>query len=124
MKRTLRRLAAGASGAALGAAVLQVQPPAGPDRSREQPDEPNAVWAPAAATNFQAANRPVDRPIDMVVIHDIEGTAEGCVRWFQNPMARVSAHYVIGGTGKIWQQVKERDIAWHAGNSDVNGRSI
>jgi hypothetical protein len=67
----------------------------------------------------------MDRPIEFVVIHDIEGGAEGAVKWFQNPVSKVSAHYVIDHTGKqVWQQVKERDIGWHAGNSNLNGRSI
>lgn len=88
------------------------------------PDEPGVIWAPAAPANFRTANRPVDRPIDRIVIHDIEGPAESAVRWFQNPRARVSAHYVVGTDARVWQQVRERDIGWHAGNSDLNARSI
>ncbi|HEU4752785.1 MAG TPA: N-acetylmuramoyl-L-alanine amidase, partial [Armatimonadota bacterium] len=82
-------------------------------------------WAPAAPENFQPANRPQERAIDIVVIHDIEGTAESAVKWFQNPKAQVSAHYVVGAGGRqVWQQVRERDIGWHAGNRDTNARSI
>lgn len=94
--------------------------------SGEAPDQPGAVWAPANAANFQPANRPADRPVDIVVIHDIEGSAEGAVRWFQNPRSQVSAHYVVGGPDgrTVWQQVKERDIGWHAGNRDINSRSV
>jgi hypothetical protein len=87
-------------------------------------DEPLALWAPAHSGNFQAADRPRERAIDTVVIHDIEGPGESAVRWFQNPMARASAHYVLGADGKLWQQVRERDIAWHAGNRDTNARSV
>lgn len=106
-----------------GATVLALGQEAAP--AADTPDEPGAVWEPAAPTNFQRANRPASGPIDTVVIHDIEGTAEGCVRWFQNPAARVSAHYVVDAeTGRVWQQVMERDIGWHAGNRDVNARSI
>lgn len=96
------------------------------DPATENPDQPGVIWAPAASTNFAQGNRPAERAIDYVVIHDIEGPAESAVRWFQNPMAKVSAHYVVGGAGtaRVWQQVKERDIGWHAGNSDINGRSI
>src|SRR5437763_1557481 len=71
-----------------------------PERPAETPDEPGAVWAAAAPGNFQPANRPGERSIDMVVIHDIEVTAESAVKWFQNPMAKVSAHYVVGADGK------------------------
>jgi N-acetyl-anhydromuramyl-L-alanine amidase AmpD len=120
------RLLIGATGASLllAAGVVGQVPPRDP--ATESPDEPGAIWAPAASTNFAQANRPAERPIQFVVIHDIEGPAESAVRWFQNPMAKVSAHYVVGGTNgaRVWQQVKERDIGWHAGNSDINGRSI
>ncbi len=87
-------------------------------------DEPGVIWAPASPTNFRTANRPADRTIDRIVIHDIEGPAESAVRWFQNPRARASAHYVVGADARVWQQVRERDIGWHAGNSDLNARSI
>src|SRR5687768_10708127 len=91
----------------------------------ETPDFPGATWAPAASVNFRRADRPTSRPIDMVVIHDIEGSATSAVNWFQNPQARASSHYVISGeTGQIWQMVKERDIAYHAGDSETNGRSV
>jgi hypothetical protein len=61
----------------------------------------------------------------MVVIHDIEGSATSAVNWFQNPQARASSHYVVSGeTGQVWQMVKERDIAYHAGDSETNGRSV
>ncbi len=65
------------------------------------------------------------RTVEYVVIHDIEGTAQGCIRWFQDPRAKASSHYVVDGeTGKVWQMVKERDVAWHAGNLDINRRSV
>jgi N-acetyl-anhydromuramyl-L-alanine amidase AmpD len=117
-------LAALATYATAAAAWSQVASPTR-NPATEGPDELGAIWAPAAPTNFAPANRPMDRPIEYVVIHDIEGGAEGAVSWFQNPMSKVSAHYVVDHTGKrVWQQVKERDIGWHAGNSDLNGRSI
>jgi hypothetical protein len=92
----------------------------------ETPDYPGAVWVAAAPGNFRPSDRPsAERPIDMIVIHDIEGTAISAVRWFQNPQARVSSHYVVDGvTGLVYQQVKERDIAYHAGNAQINGRSV
>lgn len=92
---------------------------------QETPDEPEVTWAPAAATNFTAANRPTSHPLDTIVIHDIEGTAVGAVNWFQNSKAKVSAHYVVDAVeGKVWQQVLEKDIGWHAGNWAFNSRSI
>ncbi len=89
----------------------------------EAPDTAGAIWAPAATGNFGPANRPGEEAITYVVIHDIEGSAEGAVSWFQNPKAGTSAHYVVNAT-TIWQQVKERDVAFHAGNRDINHHSI
>jgi N-acetyl-anhydromuramyl-L-alanine amidase AmpD len=91
--------------------------------AEETSDTPGAIWAPAAAVNFGPANRPTEESIDYVVIHDIEGSAEWAVSWFQNPQAGTSAHYVVNAT-TIWQMVKERDVAWHAGNRDINHHSI
>jgi N-acetyl-anhydromuramyl-L-alanine amidase AmpD len=45
-------------------------------------------------------------------------TLEGVIRWFNNPLAQVSAHYTIGKDGRIVQHVHDRDRAWHAGKSE------
>ncbi|MBC8135317.1 MAG: N-acetylmuramoyl-L-alanine amidase [Fibrella sp.] len=92
----------------------------------ETPDFLGAVWEPAAPTNFKMSARPsVEQIIDRIVIHDIEGPAMSAVRWFQNPKAQVSSHYVVDAqTGTVYQQVKERDVAWHAGDRLTNARSV
>ncbi|WP_244614882.1 N-acetylmuramoyl-L-alanine amidase [Pukyongiella litopenaei] len=47
-----------------------------------------------------------------------------------DPAIEVSAHYLIGGDGTIWQMVDEAKRAWHAGAGewrgleDINSRSI
>lgn len=47
-----------------------------------------------------------------------------------DPGVEVSAHYLIGETGQVWQMVAEEQRAWHAGggewqmNRDVNSSSI
>lgn len=47
-----------------------------------------------------------------------------------DPRAEVSAHYLIGSDGTIWQMVEEAARAWHAGagewagHCDINSRSI
>jgi N-acetyl-anhydromuramyl-L-alanine amidase AmpD len=87
-------------------------------------DYPRATWVPAASTNFSVANRPHDYPIDMIVIHDIEGTYASAITAFQDPKRLGSAHYVISYHGQVTQMVLEKDIAWHAGNWDYNTRSI
>jgi N-acetylmuramoyl-L-alanine amidase/Y_Y_Y domain len=88
------------------------------------PDYPAASWIPADSSNFTVANRPIDYPIDMVVIHDIEGSASSAIQAFQNPDRDASAHYVVDYNGAITQMVLEKDIAWHAGNWDYNTRAI
>jgi N-acetyl-anhydromuramyl-L-alanine amidase AmpD len=88
------------------------------------PDYPPAAWVPASTANYSTANRPHDYPVDMIIIHDIEGTAGGAIQWFQNPAAQSSAHYVVSDLGQVTQMVAEHDIAWHAGNWDYNTRAI
>nr|WP_246844137.1 N-acetylmuramoyl-L-alanine amidase [Hydrocoleum sp. CS-953] len=43
--------------------------------------------------------------------------------WFQNPNSRVSAHYVVDRDAQITNMVDTNDRAWHAGISELNGRS-
>jgi len=87
-------------------------------------DYPRATWVPAAPTNYTVANRPHDYPVDMIVIHDIEGSYASAITAFQDPKRLGSAHYVISYHGAVTQMVAEKDIAWHAGNWDYNTRSI
>ena len=86
-------------------------------------DYSHAVWKPAHRDNYTPANRGKG-DIRWIVIHDIEGTAEAAIAWFQNPAARASAHYVIAYDGTVYQMVREKDIAWHAGNWEYNKRAI
>lgn len=84
-----------------------------------------AIWTPASSSNYTVANRPSDYPINYVIIHVTEGSYASAISWFQNPSAQVSAHYVIRSSdGQITQMVREKDIAWHAGNWDYNTRAI
>lgn len=84
-----------------------------------------AAWAPASTSNYTVANRETDYDIKYVVIHVTEGSYAGSISWFQNPAAQVSAHYVVRSSdGAITQTVREKDIAWHAGNWTYNTQSI
>jgi hypothetical protein len=83
-----------------------------------------ATWVPANLNNFSYGNRPHDYPVNMIIIHDIEGTAGSAIQAFQDPSRAASAHYVVSDAGQIWQMVAEHDIAWHAGNWDYNTRAI
>jgi N-acetylmuramoyl-L-alanine amidase len=67
----------------------------------------------------------------LIVIH-FTGmkTAQGAIERLCDPIAEVSAHYVIAKTGGITQLVAEEMRAWHAGvglwhgQDDINSRSI
>jgi N-acetylmuramoyl-L-alanine amidase/Fibronectin type III domain len=83
-----------------------------------------ATWTAAASTNYTVATRADDYPVEMIVIHDIEGSAASAIKAFQDPTRHGSAHYVTSYKGQVWQMVNEKDIAWHAGNWDYNTRSI
>jgi N-acetyl-anhydromuramyl-L-alanine amidase AmpD len=87
-------------------------------------DYPLATWVPADPSNYSVANRAHDYPIDMIVIHDIEGSYGTGIRDFQTPGYASSANYVVSYRGQITQMVREKDIAWHAGNWDYNTRAI
>ncbi|HYF78212.1 MAG TPA: N-acetylmuramoyl-L-alanine amidase [Symbiobacteriaceae bacterium] len=84
-----------------------------------------ALWAPANSGNYTAANRESDYNINYVIIHVTQGSYSGAISWFQNASANVSAHYVIRSSdGQVTQSVREKDIAWHAGNWTYNTQSI
>jgi N-acetyl-anhydromuramyl-L-alanine amidase AmpD len=87
-------------------------------------DYPLAVWVPASTSNYSLADRPHDYPIDMIVIHDIEGSYANAIKMFQDPARKASSHYVISYHGQVTQMVAEKNIAWHAGNWDYNTRAI
>lgn len=88
-------------------------------------DYPPAAWVAAHSSNYRAANRETDYNIDRIVIHVTQGSYAGTISWFQNPSSNVSAHYVVkSSNGAITQMVRDKDVAWHAGNSSYNNRSI
>ena len=62
--------------------------------------------------------------IDTIIIHYTGSmSTEGTLQWFGNNDAKVSAHYVISRTGKVFQYENWRTTLWHAGKSEWNGRS-
>jgi N-acetylmuramoyl-L-alanine amidase len=66
--------------------------------------------------------RPSSSDIWAIVIHSTANSSlEGVISWFNNSSARVSAHYSIGKDGRIAQHVRDKDRAWHAGNSEWKG---
>jgi hypothetical protein len=102
-----------------------VIPLSSPDYGANAMDYGPALWAPASSANYTVANRESDYPINYVVIHTTQGSYSGTINWFQNPSASVSSHYVIRSSdGQITQVVREKDVAWHAGNWTYNTQSI
>ncbi|MFG3705826.1 N-acetylmuramoyl-L-alanine amidase [Micromonospora sp. NPDC047670] len=84
-----------------------------------------AAWAPASASNYTVATRPSSHPVRYIVIHVTQGSYAGSISWFQNPAAKASAHYTFRSSdGAVTQSVREKDIAWHAGNWTYNTQSI
>lgn len=69
--------------------------------------------------------RPAETGIDTVVVHaTVINTMEGTQRAFlDDKVRRVSAHYVIDRDGTIVQMVDERLTAWHAGVSELAGKT-
>jgi N-acetylmuramoyl-L-alanine amidase len=82
-----------------------------------------AVWKPAHRKNYTNRNRGAKK-VDLIVIHIAEGSYSGTISWFKKRRAKASAHYVVGGRGKVAKCVRDEDIAWHAGNWTYNRRSI
>lgn len=63
------------------------------------------------------------QPIDYIVIHGTGiGEVEGNIRYLQDNKAPVSAHYVVGKDGTVYQLVNDEDTAYHA--THYNARSI
>jgi N-acetylmuramoyl-L-alanine amidase len=67
----------------------------------------------------------------LIVLHytAMDGAAAALDR-LCDPRAEVSAHYLIGACGTVWQMVAEDQRAWHAGAGewagmgDINSRSV
>ncbi len=83
---------------------------------------PPVVWMKGEG-NFTKSHRPIGS-IDKIVVHVTEGAFWGSVRWLRSPRAHASSHYVVSRRGRTVQLVHLSDIAWHAGNWNVNTQSV
>lgn len=75
--------------------------------------------------NFTEGNRSAS-DIDTIVIHytgNNGDTAENNGNYFKNNVVETSAHYFVDGTTVV-RSVADKNIAWHAGDCDINCRSI
>jgi N-acetyl-anhydromuramyl-L-alanine amidase AmpD/lysozyme family protein/endonuclease/exonuclease/phosphatase family metal-dependent hydrolase len=63
--------------------------------------------------------------IDTIVVHyTTSRNINGTISHFKSGTPRTSAHYIVGQDGALVQMVPDDERAWHAGNSDMNARSI
>lgn len=75
--------------------------------------------------NFSESNRK-SSDIDTLVIHytgNDGDTAENNGNYFKNNVVETSAHYFVDDTTVV-RSVADKNIAWHAGDWDINCRSI
>ena len=68
------------------------------------------------------------RLIDRIVVHctsTLASARNNAIYFSRNERQGSSAHYFVDDiTGEIYQSVDDADAAWHAGNWDMNCRSI
>ncbi|MFG3254986.1 N-acetylmuramoyl-L-alanine amidase [Streptomyces sp. NPDC048172] len=118
-------LAMGASAASLLASGSAATAQSRGARRPRDVDYPKAEWLPADKSNYTSSDRPSTYTVEFVVIHVTQETYKDALAIFQNPAKDVSPHYLIrSADGHIAQTVREKDVAWHAGNWDYNTRSV
>ncbi|MFK0104415.1 N-acetylmuramoyl-L-alanine amidase [Streptomyces sp. NPDC091217] len=112
-------------GAALAAVPYSLLPAGRAGAQTGVVDYPSAEWQAASRENRTPAQRPDQYAIDRVIIHVTQQLYASTLSTFQNPKARVSAHYLVrSADGHVAQCVRESDVAWHAGSWDYNTRSV
>jgi N-acetyl-anhydromuramyl-L-alanine amidase AmpD len=76
-----------------------------------------SIWVPAHSRNYRKG-RSGHKP-EFITIHTIQGSYASAISWFKNPMASVSAHYIIRSfDGQVTQMVCDADKGIH-----VKGRN-
>lgn len=79
---------------------------------------------PAKRSNYTRADRPEQVPVTHIVIHSTELSYPETVQRFQEAHD-VSAHYVLWQSdGLVTQMVAPHNVAWHAGNWELNCRAV
>lgn len=84
--------------------------------------KPRVTFTPAHSSNQRA--RRSGFAIRQIVIHNTVGSTESAIATFKDPVAQVSAHYIIDRSGEIIQMVDDQNCAFHAGDRDMNDESI
>jgi N-acetylmuramoyl-L-alanine amidase len=63
-------------------------------------------------------------PPDTIILHyTAGGSPESAIQTFKNPLSKASAHLIVARNGVITQMVPFNKIAWHAGESQYEGRT-
>ncbi len=79
-------------------------------------DYPPAIWDAASSCNYSSR---AGTQVSAVTIHVVQGSYAGCISWFKNCSAQVSAHYVLRSSdGQVTQMVLESNKAWHVGTEN------
>lgn len=80
---------------------------------------------PVGTTNFN-----LRKPNYVIIHHTAQDSVQQTLKTFTLPRTQVSAHYVIGDDGEIYQMLNDYFRAWHGGvgkwgnNTDLNSSSI
>lgn len=61
--------------------------------------------------------------VSLIVLHATgTNSLQSTINWFQDPVSKVSSHYLVGQKGEVYQFVSLEFVAWHAGVSEWEGR--
>lgn len=75
-----------------------------------------ALWVAAPTCNYGSRN---GTAVSAVTIHTVQGSYAGCISWFGNCNASVSAHYVLRSSdGQVTQMVLESNRGFHVGSEN------
>jgi N-acetyl-anhydromuramyl-L-alanine amidase AmpD len=86
---------------------------------------PGSTFDGAYSGNYSVASRPSSNPINKIIVHTVQGRWWSARDWFKDSRAGVSAHYIVHSfDSDVNQPVREKDIAYHAGNWSYNQTSI
>ncbi len=86
---------------------------------------PGSTFDGAYSGNYTSASRPSSNPINKIIVHTVQGRWWSARDWFKDSRAGVSAHYIVHSfDSDVNQSVREKDIAYHAGNWTYNQTSI
>ncbi|MFB8026189.1 MULTISPECIES: N-acetylmuramoyl-L-alanine amidase [unclassified Streptomyces] len=115
-----------AGGERISVTSRPVSPEKGPlakaDVTAQSPDYPPALWVAADTANFATGRTAT---VDKVVIHVTQGSYAGTISWFQDPVSKVSSHYVVRSSdGQITQMVRDKDTAYHAKSANASSLGI